>query len=61
MERWGLQHKAYKNFFRTPSVGFPQYKSKHKNHNAYTTNVVNGNIMDRDKNARNCEVEGSWL
>ena len=37
--------QAYKNFFRNPSVGFPKYKSKHKNHNAYTTNVVNGNIV----------------
>lgn len=36
--------KAYKNFFRTPSVGFPKFKSKHRNHNTYTTNVVNGNI-----------------
>lgn len=35
---------AYKNFFRDPSVGFPKYKSKHKNQNSYTTNVVNGNI-----------------
>ena len=37
--------KAYKNFFRSPSVGFPQYKSKHKSHDSYTTNVVNGNIV----------------
>ena len=35
---------AYKNFFNRPSVGFPKYKSKHKNQNSYTTNVVNGNI-----------------
>lgn len=35
---------AYKNFFRTPAVGFPKFKSKHRNHNSYTTNVVNGNI-----------------
>ncbi len=35
---------AYKNFFRTPTVGFPKFKSKHRNHNSYTTNVVNGNI-----------------
>ena len=37
--------KAYKSFFRNPSVGFPRYKSKHKNHDSYTTNVVNGNII----------------
>lgn len=36
--------QAYKNFFRNPSVGFPKYKSKHKNHSTYTTNQVNGNI-----------------
>ena len=40
--------KAYKNFFRKPSVGFPRYKSKHKNHDSYTTNVVNGNIVLTD-------------
>ncbi len=37
--------KAYRNFFRRPSVGFPQYKSKHKSRAAYTTNVVNRNIV----------------
>ena len=37
--------QAYKNFFRRPSVGFPQYKSKHKSRESYTTNVVNGNIV----------------
>ena len=37
--------KAYKNFFKNPSVGFPRYKSRHKHHESYTTNVVNGNIM----------------
>ena len=37
--------RAYKNFFRNPSAGFPRYKSKHKNQNSYTTNVVNGNIV----------------
>ena len=35
---------AYRNFFRKSSVGFPQFKSKHKGHNSYTTNLVNGNI-----------------
>ena len=31
-------NKAYKNFFRTPSVGFPKFKSKKNNHMSYTTN-----------------------
>jgi putative transposase len=35
---------AYRNFFRDKSVGFPNFKSKHKGHNSYTTNLVNGNI-----------------
>ena len=37
-------NKAYANFFRDKSVGFPKFKSKKKNHNSYTTNLVNGNI-----------------
>ena len=40
--------KAYKNFFRNPSVGFPKYKSKHKSRDSYTTNVVSGNIVLED-------------
>ncbi|MCL2517378.1 MAG: transposase, partial [Oscillospiraceae bacterium] len=39
---------AYKNFFRDKSVGFPKFKSKHKGHNSYTTNFVNGNISLSD-------------
>jgi putative transposase len=35
---------AYRNFFRDKSIGFPKYKSKHRGHNSYTTNLVNGNI-----------------
>ncbi|NBG89716.1 RNA-guided endonuclease TnpB family protein, partial [Isachenkonia alkalipeptolytica] len=35
---------AYTNFFRDKSIGFPKFKSKKKNHNSYTTNLVNGNI-----------------
>lgn len=36
---------AYTNFFRTPKkVGFPIFKSKHKSHQSYTTNVVENNI-----------------
>jgi putative transposase len=36
--------KAYKNFFRNKSIGFPKFKSKRKNQNSYTTNCVNDNI-----------------
>ena len=34
---------AYKNFFEQ-HFGFPKFKSKHHSRNAYTTNLVNGNI-----------------
>ena len=44
--------KAYKSFFRSPSVGFPRFKSKHKNQNRYTTNVVNGNVVLADGRLR---------
>ena len=36
--------KAYKNFFHDKKIGFPKFKSKHRGHNSYTTNLVNGNI-----------------
>ena len=36
--------RAYKNFWNDKSVGFPQFKSKHKSKTTYTTNLVNGNI-----------------
>lgn len=36
--------RAYKNFFKQPSCGFPKFKSKHRGSKSYTTNVVNGNI-----------------
>ena len=35
---------AYNNFFRTPKVGFPKFKSKKKNKNSYTTNNQNGTV-----------------
>jgi putative transposase len=35
---------AYNNFFRSPKVGFPKFKSKKSNHRSYTTNCINGNI-----------------
>lgn len=39
---------AYNNFFRSPKVGFPKFKSKHKNRNSYTTNNQNGSIRIED-------------
>ena len=36
---------AYNNFFRSPKVGFPKFKSKKKPVRNYTTNYVNGNIV----------------
>ena len=41
--------KAYKNFWNGKGkVGFPRYKSKHKDRSSYTTNYVNGNIEIAD-------------
>jgi len=40
--------KAYKNFFRDKSVGFPKYKSKKTNRFSYTTNNQGGNIHIKD-------------
>lgn len=39
---------AYNNFFRSPKMGFPKFKSKKSNHKSYTTNCVNGNIKLSD-------------
>lgn len=36
---------SYNNFFRSPKIGFPKFKSKKSNHRSYTTNCVNGNIV----------------
>ena len=36
--------KAYKNFFRDKSVGFPKFKSKKSNYSSYTTNNQNGTV-----------------
>ena len=42
-------YKAYKNFFRDKSVGFPKFKSKKTNRFSYTTNNQNGTIsLDGD-------------
>ena len=41
--------KAYKNFWNGKGkVGFPGFKSRHKDRNSYTTNYVNGNIKIAD-------------
>lgn len=42
-------NKAYKNFFRDKSVGFPKFKSKHKSKASYTTNNQGGNIQIVDE------------
>ena len=39
---------AFQNFFRSPKVGFPKFKSKKSNRRSYTTNCVNGNISLAD-------------
>ncbi len=36
--------KAYKNFFRDKSVGFPKFKSKKSNYHSYTTNNQKGTV-----------------
>lgn len=41
---------AYNNFFRNKNVGFPKFKSKHKDIDTYTTNNSNGNF--RIENSR---------
>lgn len=41
-------NKAYKNFFRDKSVGFPKFKSKHRSKANYTTNNQGGNIRIED-------------
>lgn len=36
--------KAYQNFFRDKKVGFPKFKSKHRDRKSYTTNNQKGSI-----------------
>ncbi|GAB2319627.1 IS200/IS605 family element RNA-guided endonuclease TnpB [Alkalibacterium sp. s-m-22] len=40
--------RAYKNFFRDKSIGFPKFKSKHRSKASYTTNNQGGNIRIED-------------
>ena len=35
---------AYNNFFRSPKIGFPKFKSKRKDKDSYTTNNQNGTV-----------------
>lgn len=41
---------AYNNFFRDKSVGFPKFKSKHRDKKSYTTNNQYGTIRLIDEN-----------
>ncbi|KYH35230.1 putative transposase [Clostridium tepidiprofundi DSM 19306] len=41
-------NKAYKNFFRNKSVGFPKFKSKKSNYYSYTTNNQKGTVYIQD-------------
>jgi len=41
-------NKAYNNFFRNPSIGFPKFKSRKKNHFSYTTNNQDGTVEIKD-------------
>ncbi|KEI10158.1 IS200/IS605 family element RNA-guided endonuclease TnpB [Clostridium novyi] len=40
--------KAYKNFFRDKSMGFPKFKSKKVNYYSYTTNNQKGTVYIED-------------
>lgn len=42
-------NKAYKNFFRDKSEGFPKFKSKKSNRHSYTTNNQKGTIYIEGK------------
>jgi putative transposase len=39
---------AYRNFFRDKSIGFPKFKSKHRDKKSYTTNNQGGTIRLMD-------------
>lgn len=44
--------KAYKNFFRDKSVGFPKFKSKKNNYYSYTTNNQNGTVYIKNNHIK---------
>jgi len=43
---------AYNNFFRTPKIGFPKFKSKKRDKDRYTTNNQNGTVCIVEKKLR---------
>lgn len=43
---------AYGNFFRDNRIGFPKFKSKKKDGDSYTTNVVGNNIIVTSRSIR---------
>ena len=43
--------RAFENFFRDKSVGFPRFKHKKHPKRKYTTNMINGNIKLSPKNS----------
>lgn len=43
---------AYNNFFRSPKVGFPKFKSKKRAKDSYTTNNINGTVSIIGKKLR---------
>lgn len=43
---------AYNNFFRSPKIGFPKFKSRRKDKNSYTTNNQNGTVSIVDNKLR---------
>ncbi|WP_114570002.1 IS200/IS605 family element RNA-guided endonuclease TnpB [Exiguobacterium flavidum] len=45
-------NKAYANFFRDKSVGFPKFKSKHRDRPSYTTNNQNGSVRIEGRKVR---------
>ncbi|MBC8059542.1 MAG: IS200/IS605 family element transposase accessory protein TnpB, partial [Clostridiaceae bacterium] len=44
--------RAFQNFFRDKSIGFPKFKSKRNNKKSYTSNYVNGNIEVKKNKVR---------
>lgn len=44
--------QAYHAFFTQKKIGFPKYKSRKKSRRSYTTNLVNGNIVVKERSIR---------
>ena len=43
---------AYNNFYRSPKIGFPKFKSRKRNRFSYTTNNQNGTVSIKDGKLR---------